>query len=152
MFFFNNYKNKKILYLLLIINITIVSISIRFIIHRIKNGDSVLLNTTKIKKGLKKRDSQIQKARNILFQYRNSKPLNVSIVGDFNNWIPQKMTKEKNHTWKIVFKLEHGEYNYQFVVDGKWIKDSYNPNSKPDGYGGENSVLIVKTLEDERKK
>lgn len=84
--------------------------------------------------------------RNILFQYRDSRPKKVEIAGDFNNWVPTEMTKRPNHTWTIIYQLEPGEYTYKFLVDGKLKKDPYNPRSAPDGYGGESSLLIVKPL------
>ncbi len=84
--------------------------------------------------------------RNILFQYRDSRPKKVEIIGDFNNWIPTEMTKGPNYIWTIIYQLEPGEYTYKFLADGRLRKDPYNQRSVPDGYGGESSLLIVKPI------
>ena len=82
--------------------------------------------------------------RNILFQYRDSRAKEVSLVGDFNDWSPESLSKEANHLWKLVRQLEPGEYTYKFIVDAKWLPDPNNPKRVPDGYGGESSLLVVK--------
>lgn len=147
-------KKRKILVLLLLLNLTIVFGSLYFIGTRLVKKNSILLSSeNKGKESLnQKTTSPVKKMRNILFQYRDSRPRNVSIVGDFNNWTSQKMAKGENHIWEITLQLAPGEYKYQFVADGKWIKDPYNPHFKPDGYGGENSLLIVSPFEDEKKE
>lgn len=91
--------------------------------------------------------SQIRRERrNILFQYRNSRPQTVYIVGNFNHWDPQAnpLNKGENNVWKITLSLEPGEYYYKFLVDNHPLTDPNNPNSVDDGQGGKNSVLIVK--------
>jgi hypothetical protein len=44
-----------------------------------------------------------------------------------------------------VKALPPGPHQYKFVVDGgnQWIKDTMNPNTADDGFGGQNSVLVV---------
>ena len=42
----------------------------------------------------------------------------------------------------------HGRHEYKFVLDGgltpaDWIADPTNPETAPDGYGGQNSVLWI---------
>lgn len=81
--------------------------------------------------------------RNILFSYRNSKPARVEIIGSFNSWTPQPMTKGKNHTWSLMVPLEPGDYTYNYLVDGKVIRDPNNRRTAPEG----RSLLSVKPPE-----
>ena len=89
--------------------------------------------------------------RNIGFSFRHSRVDKVEIIGDFNDWIPQALTKGDNHTWKITVPLAPGEYAYNFVVDGKPIKDPANPKVCNVGRGFTNSFLKVKPLNDDKK-
>jgi len=50
----------------------------------------------------------------------------VEIIGSFNNWIPQPLVKSEKHMWKISLALSPGEYAYNFIADGKPIKDPFN--------------------------
>ncbi len=80
--------------------------------------------------------------RNIRFTYPNSKPLKVEIVGSFNNWTPAPMTKGENHLWETTVSLAPGEYTYNFIVNGKVVRDPNNPRTAPEG----RSLLLVKPL------
>jgi 1,4-alpha-glucan branching enzyme len=68
----------------------------------------------------------------------------VSLVGDFNNWKPEKnpMTKTGDD-WQTKIRLPKGTYQYRFVVDGIWQHDPANNMTQPNPYGGLNSVLKV---------
>ena len=47
--------------------------------------------------------------------------------------------------WSIVKVLPPGRYEYKFLVDrNTWIEDPNALESIDDGYGGKNSILIVK--------
>ena len=83
-------------------------------------------------------------ARRVLFKYRDAVPQRVSIIGDFNRWSPQLMKKDKNANWTVVFRLKPGTYAYNFVVDGKTIRDPSNRRMKPAGQKIPSSVLVVK--------
>jgi hypothetical protein len=80
--------------------------------------------------------------RNVLFAYRDSKPSSVQIVGDFNQWKPQDLRRGANHTWTIGIKLAPGDYAYNYIVDGKVIRDPNQPRTAPEG----RSLLTVKPL------
>lgn len=82
--------------------------------------------------------------KNILFQYRDSIPKTVSVVGDFNDWDPEPMTKSKTHAWTLSLQLEPGEYAYNFVVDGRLIRDPSNRKSKSAGQRIASSLITVK--------
>ena len=69
-----------------------------------------------------------------------SRPSRVEITGSFNNWTPSPFVKEDNHVWEITLTLVPGEYTYNFLVDGKPIRDPNNPRTAPEG----RSLLVVK--------
>jgi len=79
-------------------------------------------------------------ARSVLFTYRNSKPRAVELIGSFNNWTPQPLAKGKNFMWTAAVPLAPGEYTYNYLVDGKAIRDPNNPRTATEG----RSLLIVK--------
>ena len=50
-----------------------------------------------------------------------------------------------NVIWSIEKNLSPGRYEYKFVVDrNTWVEDPNAIETIDDGYGGKNSVLIVK--------
>ena len=72
----------------------------------------------------------------------------VYLAGSFNGWAPdaQAMTDpEADGTYEVVVPLTPGQHTYKFVVDGEWMADPGNPNTEEDGFGGNNSVLTVKS-------
>ncbi|MBN1622140.1 MAG: hypothetical protein JW871_06075 [Endomicrobiales bacterium] len=83
--------------------------------------------------------------RNLRFTFRHSQAKKVEIIGDFNDWIPQSMEKGKNHLWKIDLSISPGEYAYNFVIDGRPIRDPNNPKVCNVGRGFPNSFLQVKS-------
>jgi hypothetical protein len=45
--------------------------------------------------------------------------------------------------WIKELTLSPGIYEYQYVVDGRWINDPHAVKSTPNPFGGRNSVLVV---------
>lgn len=83
--------------------------------------------------------------RNIRFEYKSSGAKVVSLIGDFNDWTPQAFKKSKKNTWEIMLKLQPGKYRYNYIVNGKVVRDPYNISPPEDSSRGFNSsVLIVK--------
>ncbi len=79
----------------------------------------------------------------IEFTYYDPGAFSVSLAGDFNNWDANAapMVKDEEGTWRVVVKLEPGDYEYKFVVNGAtWMADPDNPNVVGD-YG--NSGITV---------
>jgi hypothetical protein len=58
----------------------------------------------------------------------------VYLAGSFNNWNPGEIRMEKTlDGWTIPYILAPGNYEYKFIVDGKWMPDPANPHTTGDG-------------------
>ncbi len=81
--------------------------------------------------------------RNIAFVLYNSRAGRVMIMGEFTGWKRVPMKKRKGNRWAISIPLRPGTYAYNFVVDGKTIRDPSNRRSCSSGRGFCSSSLIV---------
>jgi hypothetical protein len=74
----------------------------------------------------------------------------VHVVGSFNDWAPVSIPLEdRDHdgVWQAVVVLPAGIHEYMFVVDGeRWVVDPLAGRFVEDGFGRENSVLIVRPV------
>lgn len=80
----------------------------------------------------------------VRFSYRDPDATQVHLAGEFNNWSNRShpMTQGPDGVWYRDVMLASGEYAYKFVVDGNWILDPANAQTKlVDGI--ENSLLIT---------
>ncbi len=69
----------------------------------------------------------------------------VVLSGSFNKWNEEIFTMYKNEDcWTLKLKIRPGEYQYKFIVDGKWIIDPDNPRKKRNEFDGFNSVIDIK--------
>lgn len=77
----------------------------------------------------------------IQFTYVNDGATQVFWAGEFNGWstTANPFTKEGDK-WTLTLPLPAGEHMYKFVVDGAWVADPDNPETKGD-YG--NSLVRV---------
>lgn len=92
----------------------------------------------------------------ILFQFEAPTAKQVNLAGSFNDWggtlhgpfdpSIDPMHRSPSDIWQIVVPLEPGVYEYKFVINNgeAWREDPHNPEKVDDGYGGFNSVLVVK--------
>ena len=96
----------------------------------------------------------------ILFQYDAPSARQVNLAGNFpdNEWLKYGNQFDVMHDdgkngdrfagdgiWSIVKPLSAGRYEYKFVVDrNSWFEDPNALETSDDGYGGKNSILIVK--------
>ncbi|GAA0075767.1 hypothetical protein UT300005_01450 [Clostridium sp. CTA-5] len=59
----------------------------------------------------------------ILFKYNSEEILNintVSVIGDFNNYNPDKgLMKKEDGVWIFTCDLKEGEYKYKFLINGE---------------------------------
>ena len=70
----------------------------------------------------------------------------VTVAGDFNGWDPAAipMRRAASGTWTTAIAIPEGRYTYSFVVDGRtWLPDPRAPLAPDDGFGRQNSVLLV---------
>ncbi len=68
----------------------------------------------------------------------------VQVAGEMNAWNPRGSEFSfENGIWKLKMKVNPGKYQYQLVVDGKWMLDPSNPDSVDNNMGGYNSLLIA---------
>ena len=96
----------------------------------------------------------------ILFQYDAPSARQVNLAGNFpdNEWLKNGdridimndsgINGDKfanDGIWSIIKSLSPGRYEYKFVIDrNSWVEDPNALDRSEDGYGGVNSVLIVK--------
>ena len=82
----------------------------------------------------------------VRFVLVDSTASSVAIVGDFNEWRPDKtplVAATKPGVWSVSLPLAPGRHEYAFIVDGKrWVIDPASIASS-DEFGTESSVLLV---------
>lgn len=82
----------------------------------------------------------------VTFTFKAPNASLVYLSGNFNGWSPtgDKMTKGADGIWSVTIKLKPATYQYKFVVDGVWTADESAASLADDGFGGKNSILIVR--------
>lgn len=65
------------------------------------------------------------------------------VAGDFTNWQPQKMRRQKDNSFVVVLPAGKGEHQYKFVVDDQWLVDPDNERRCVNSLGTLNSIAIV---------
>jgi len=81
-----------------------------------------------------------------LFTYdpKGAKVTSVAIAGEMNDWTPKRTPLHlENGVWKALVDLNPGSYQYQIVVDDKWILDPANPVKVDNNNGGFNSLFVA---------
>jgi hypothetical protein len=75
----------------------------------------------------------------------------VSVVGDFNDWEPDRgvMARNDSGAFSCTLKIAPGRtYQYRYLLDGdRWTNDWSAHAYAPNIYGGEDSVLDLTTLD-----
>jgi len=95
----------------------------------------------------------------VLFQYEAPQARHVNLCGNWqeNGWCGTKASgrfdqkidamqdEDGDGIWQIVLPLKPGRYQYKFAVDWgmRWDNDDNNPLGEDDGFGGQNSILIL---------
>jgi cyclomaltodextrinase len=68
----------------------------------------------------------------------------VQIAGEINGWNPDMNPMVfRDGKWEADLILNPGRYQYQIVVDGKWMLDPANPSKVDNNMGGWNSEMEV---------
>jgi hypothetical protein len=83
----------------------------------------------------------------VVFTLDRPEASTVAVIGSFNEWRPgnSKMRwDEARKRWILHLELEKGRHEYAFLVDGSQIvPDPEALLQQPDGFGNQNSILIV---------
>ena len=97
-------------------------------------------------------DSKEKKPIGVCLEFHCEKARTVCIAGSFNDWSPDKASMRNTGAgrWLKELSLAPGQYEYQYVVDGKWINDPRAVKSTRNAYGGRNSVLVVEVTSQNR--
>jgi hypothetical protein len=80
------------------------------------------------------------------FVYMAPTATRVAVTGDFVNWEPAGIPLEPrgNGVWIAELRLQPGLHYYVFVIDGtEWRPDPSAASQMDDGFGQQNSVLLV---------
>jgi hypothetical protein len=79
------------------------------------------------------------------FTYIDRHAKSVYVVGNFNDWDATKtpLTLSADSVWTGNIMVMPGRYEYQLVVDGKWIADPGAQQTAASEFGTANSVLTV---------
>jgi len=79
------------------------------------------------------------------FTYIDHTARSVAVVGSFNDWdaTANLLTQTSDSVWSTNIMLAAGRYEYQLVVDGKWIQDPAAQRSANSDFGAANSVMNV---------
>lgn len=71
----------------------------------------------------------------------------VAVVGDFNDWnvAEHLMKKLKNGDFKVTLSLPcNREYKFKYLIDAnRWENDWFADKYIPNGYGSDDSVVVV---------
>ncbi len=90
-------------------------------------------------------NSMIEVGKPYLFKlngYTNAK--RVVLSGNFNGWRTDELLMQKtNNGWQLPYVIGGGNYEYKFIVDGKWITDPENPLTMDNEAGSKNSYIII---------
>jgi hypothetical protein len=90
------------------------------------------------------------------FDARSAKIVQVAGSWPENDWlrgqaqtggflIGQMADLDRDGIWEITVKITPGRYQYKFLVDQvTWKDDPNNPQRVDDGFGGFNSLLVVR--------
>lgn len=78
----------------------------------------------------------------VLEGFESAKTIN--LAGNFNDWNQTEINMlRKEDGWYLPVFLNEGTHYYKFIVDGKWILDPKNENSRQDGFGNTNSFITL---------
>ncbi|TCJ13139.1 hypothetical protein EPD60_13810 [Flaviaesturariibacter flavus] len=90
-------------------------------------------------------NSVIRRGRNVTFAlggFADAKK--VSVAGSFNDWRRDELFLQKTASgWTLPYVLAPGNYEYKFIVDGRWMADPGNPLNMDGPNGKGNSILVV---------
>jgi chromosome partitioning protein len=81
--------------------------------------------------------------KEVVFAIQAPDAKDIHILGDFNQWKmgdESRLSKNEEGRWEKKMDVAPGRYRYKFVVDGKWVLDSQNPDKEQNIFGTFDSV------------
>jgi serine protease AprX len=83
----------------------------------------------------------------LMFRFHEDRAESVKLVGEFTDWdsgLPFERCSDG--LWKLTIPWRPaGKYQYKFLIDdARWIEDPSHGWKEEDGYGGFNSVLLIR--------
>jgi len=83
----------------------------------------------------------------VRFRLRAPEAQDVYLTGTFNHWnpggIPLKPLPGGSGAWEVTLPLPPGNYEYRYIVDGRWVTDPSHQQTRLNELGVENSLLVV---------
>lgn len=69
----------------------------------------------------------------------------VFVAGDFTEWNPSShpLKQDKKGVWRIFLRLNPGQYEYRFFVDGEWQNDPNCCSFRENPFGTSNCLKTV---------
>ncbi|MCP4547226.1 MAG: hypothetical protein GY835_12275 [bacterium] len=66
------------------------------------------------------------------FSFNDANAYSVAWAGDFNDWSATAsiFTKGEDGVWRLVLAMGEGEYEYKLIVNGNWMADPDNPQTR----------------------
>ena len=95
----------------------------------------------------KKCETKKPALKSVTFTVHAEAGQDVRLAGSFTDWETKakKMTfKKANGIYSATVKLAPGEYQYKFIIGGKWATDDQNTEFVPNDKGTFNSRLVVR--------
>jgi hypothetical protein len=86
-----------------------------------------------------------QTTHRIRIEFTHATASATAIAGTFNDWRPDaaQMVALGDGRWLKELALSPGVYEYRLVVDDAWMADPRARETRPNPFGGVNSVLKV---------
>jgi 1,4-alpha-glucan branching enzyme len=67
----------------------------------------------------------------------------VQLAGDFTDWRPVEMRKQKSGAFAATVPVPPGNHEYKFILEGQWIVDPDNRDWACNPFGTLNSVAHI---------
>jgi chromosome partitioning protein len=104
------------------------------------------IDTRNMKTWMEKLHGPKKVPEGVLFTLNAPKASRVCVTGEFTKWSRNGIPLERDPAdklWKVIVDIKPGKYEYRFIVDGAWIRDPGNAEFIPNGFGQDNSLLVV---------
>jgi enterochelin esterase-like enzyme len=85
--------------------------------------------------------SHVREDGTATFHYPHPDHGSVHVAGSFSGWQPRPLRRTEHGWIGEISDVPVGDVEYKLVVDGRWLPDPLNLVRRPDGLGGESSLL-----------